>query len=102
MDGRPARRGDARELGGEVELVLRQRPLLVEIDVAEVLDVVAVPGAGILLIGDEPRACEVGLLRPDQPDLVDQPRQHANRVGPAREAEQIDPVARRILLDQKQ
>ena len=34
-------------------LSFAQRPVLVEADVLHVLDVVAVPGAGILLVGDE-------------------------------------------------
>src|ERR1700676_2677185 len=35
-----------------------------------------------LLVGRKPAAGEVDLLRRHQPDLVDQPRQHAHGIGP--------------------
>ena len=103
-DGRPARRQDARELRRLVVFRRRQRSLgiagigdLLEIEAEAVLAV-----AGKLLVGSEPAAGEIGLLRRDQPDLVDQPSQHAHGVGAAGKAEQIDLVALLIIVDEKQ
>ena len=56
---------------------------------------------GELLVGDQPRAGEIDLLRRDQPDFVDQPRQHPHGIGAAGKAEQIDMVAGLIIVDQE-
>jgi hypothetical protein len=54
-----------------------------------------------LLVRSEPGAREIDLLWRDQPDLVDQPREHAHRMGAAAEAEQIDVVAVFVIVDDK-
>ena len=94
-DDGPARRRDARELRGVVEGGLRQRPQRVA-GLGEQL----VLGAqlrrlvrGELLVGDQARASEIDLLRRDQSDFVDQPRQHPHGIGAAGKAEQKDLVA---------
>ena len=56
---------------------------------------------GELLVGDQPRAGEIDLLRRDQADLVNQPRQHPHGIGAAGKAEQIDLVAMLIIARQE-
>lgn len=102
-DRRPARRRDARELGRVVErrgrqLVFGSRRIR---DLSQLRAQLRRLVGGELLVGDQPRAGEIDLLRRDEPDLVDQPRQHPHGIGAAGEAEQIDLVVLLPVVDQE-
>ena len=86
-----------------VEFAFRQGPVLVAAGIGERVRVQAMFRRirGKLFVGDQAATCEIDLLRRDQPDLVDQPGQHAHRIGAAREAEQIDAVALLPVVDQE-
>ena len=85
-----------------VRRIVAQRSVLVALnrDRARVHAVFRRVG-GELLVGDLAAAGEIDLLRGDQPDLVDQPRQHAHGIGAAGKAEQVDVVAAGIVLDEE-
>ncbi len=104
MDGRPACRENSRELRrlvafgcGEGTIGIAGVGQLGQVEAAATLAV-----GGKLLVGGEAASCEIGLLRRDQPDFVDQPRQHPHAVGAAGKAEQVDVVAFAVMVDQEQ